>query len=93
MLFTKEFYRDIKQALSPGGISAFQMGSFLDLDFLQKISKTLGEVFNYISAYKLTMPSYHCGEYCFMGASDDVDIENISIEHLKKRFDSQKFLV
>jgi len=87
-LFTKEFYLDIQKALKKGGICSFQVGSFLDLDFLQKIYKTLSEVFKFVSAHKLTMPSYHCGEYCFMGASDDVDLENIDLDFLINRFTS-----
>ncbi len=89
-LFSKAFYQDIGAALTENGICSFQMGSFMDFDFLQEMHDNLKSIFKYTTASKLTMPCYHCGEYCFMGASNGLDLKNIPAEQIKERV--EKFI-
>ena len=67
-------------------MACFQVGSFLDPALIGETFSNLGQVFPSVVKIRLTMPSYHCGEYCFMGASKDIVLENISMEHIEKRF-------
>lgn len=85
-LFTKEFYQDINSALTENGISVFQMGSFLDIDFLKSMYNNLKDVFDFTMVSHLTIPCYHCGEYCFMAGSKNIDLENIRIQDLEKKY-------
>jgi len=72
-LFEAPFYQAVARALRPGGICAIQGGSFLDHDFLVKTRDQLQSALPRVAALRLTVPSYHCGEYCFLVASRDRD--------------------
>ncbi|MBT3258242.1 MAG: polyamine aminopropyltransferase [Deltaproteobacteria bacterium] len=85
-LFEAEFYKDIFKALKADGMASFQVGSFLDPALISETFSNLGQIFPSVVKIRLTMPSYHCGEYCFMGASKDILLENISMEHIEKRY-------
>ncbi len=87
-LFSRAFYQDIGTALTENGVCAFQMGAFMDFDFLQEMHDNLKSVFKYTVANRLTMPCYHCGEYCFMGASNAIDFKNIPADVMTKRITS-----
>ena len=84
-LFEKGFYASVAQSLKAGALCAVQAGSMLDMDFLtqtrQRISAHLGSV----GCFKLTIPSYHCGEYVFMVASKSHDLLELDSATLAKR--------
>lgn len=63
------FFRSICDALSADGAMAIQVGSALDHELVHRCSDHLAEVFADQSRLRLCMPSYHCGEYCFMLAA------------------------
>src|SRR5262249_18615848 len=62
-------FGDIARVLRPGGVMSLQTGSVLDAHLIRDGRERLGALFADVTAYRLTMPSYHCGEYCFLAAS------------------------
>jgi len=68
-LFEEDFYTTVSRSLADGGICAVQAGSMLDVGFLQQIRRRMTSKLGSTTGFRLTMPSYHCGEYVFMVAS------------------------
>lgn len=86
-LFSVKFYKDIFKALKKDGIMIAQVGSFLDFEnLIKKIFRKLKNIFPFAQTYKLTMPSYHCGEYCFIGASKKINLAKVNFNRIEKRF-------
>jgi spermidine synthase len=69
VLFSSSFFGDIARVLRPGGVVSLQTGSVLDAHLIRSGRERLSALFADVTAYRLTMPSYHCGEYCFLAAS------------------------
>jgi spermidine synthase len=69
VLFSASFFSDIARVLRPGGVMALQTGSVLDAHLIRNGREQLGAVFADVTVYRLTVPSYHCGEYCFLAAA------------------------
>jgi len=69
VLFSAPFFADIARVLRPGGVMSLQTGSVLDAHLIRDGRERLGALFADVTAYRLTMPSYHCGEYCFLAAA------------------------
>lgn len=88
-LYGKNFYQSVHEALKPDGMISVQVGSLLDQPLLQQTYQRLGEVFAHLSSVRLTMPSYNCGEYCFMSAAKNLDMNGIALEELKERLNSR----
>ena len=72
-LFESPFYAAIARSLRPGGLCSVQVGSFLDVDFIVGTRRRLAAHLPRTTPFRFTMPSYHCGEYCFLVASRDRD--------------------
>jgi spermidine synthase len=72
-LFGSPFYARVARALASGGVCAVQVGSFLDEDFIKTTRARISEHLPNTALYRFTMPSYHCGEYCFLMAAKDCD--------------------
>jgi len=90
-LFNVKFYKDIFKALKTNGMASFQVGSFLDSILIKETFSKLEAVFPSIIKMRLTMPSYHCGEYCFMGASKQVILKDVKIQSIAKKFNELNF--
>jgi spermidine synthase len=84
-LYEYPFYRDIFAALRKNGMAAFQIGSFLDDPLIKGTFEKLRKVFPSVMMLRLTMPSYNCGDYCFMAASKKIDLNAVSLPLLQKR--------
>lgn len=69
VLCDPSFFAAIARALRPGGVMAIQMGSALDRERIRGGRRDLRSVFADVTSYRLTLASYHCGEYCFLAAS------------------------
>ncbi|MDD5669093.1 MAG: polyamine aminopropyltransferase [Candidatus Omnitrophica bacterium] len=89
-LFAYKFYQDIFAALKEDGIASFQIGSFLDTPLIKSSFTNLKKVFPHVSMVRLDMPSYHCGDYCFMGASKKYDFDKFNPKDLEERFGQMK---
>ena len=87
-LYGEKFYKDVKKALKKDGMVSAQIGS-ISLDFevlVNRAYKRFKTLFSYAQIFKLTMPSYHCGEYGFVAASKKIDFVKVSLETIKRRF-------
>lgn len=77
-LYSNNFYKEIFKSLKREGIMVAQVGSFLDFENLvKKTFLKLKKIFSSAQIFKLTMPSYHCGEYSFIGASKKIDLSKV----------------
>ena len=90
-LYSANFYKEVFKALKENGVMIAQVGSFLDFDnLIKKIFLKLKKIFPSVQIYRLTMPSYHCGEYCFIGASKKINLEKVNFRKIEKRFKKLK---
>ncbi len=72
-LFEEEFYRNLKNALRPGGVVAQQCGSpFYNPGEACKARSELQKVFKYARLYLAYIPTYPSGMWSFVIASDEV---------------------
>ena len=68
-LFEEEFYAVVAHALKNDGTCSVQAGSMMDLELLQQTRLRMGNHLGRTTGFRLTIPSYHCGEYVFLAAS------------------------
>ncbi len=73
VLFGDDFYATVARALTAEGICAVQAGSMLELAFLEQTHQRMARHLGQTTGMRLTMPSYHCGEYVFLVASASCD--------------------
>ncbi len=73
ILFERDFYATVSYALKDDGVCSVQVGSMLDIDFILQTRNRMATHLGNTSGFKLTMPSYHCGEYVFVTASKTRD--------------------
>jgi spermidine synthase len=69
-LFEEPFYGQVARALRPDGTCSVQGGSTLDPEFLQQVQQRMANRLGPTIGYRLTIPSYHCGDYIFFVASN-----------------------
>lgn len=87
-LYGEKFYKDVHKALKKDGMVSAQIGS-ISLDFetlVNRACKRFRKLFLFVEIFKLTMPSYHCGEYGFVAASKKIDFVKVSSQVMKRRF-------
>ncbi|MDG2385185.1 MAG: polyamine aminopropyltransferase [Pirellulaceae bacterium] len=92
VLFEEEFYSTVNHALKPNGVCAVQAGSLLDNDFIDKIRQRIELNLGTIANLRLTIPSYHCGEYLFLMASRTHAPSGPQVESLKKLQDRRNLV-
>ncbi len=69
-LYTPEFYRHLRNALSPGGIFAQQTGTpFFNPEVVQRVVKSVAEFFAWAGVYWSVVPSYPGGFFTFTAGS------------------------
>lgn len=85
-LFGIKFYKDCFSILKSDGILITLGASFLDLKFIKEILRRIKRSFPFWTIYRFCMPSYHCGEYCFIGGSKKVNLKEIDYKKIEKRF-------
>jgi spermidine synthase len=73
VLFENDFYATVSRALKVDGIASVQVGSMLDPDFFLQTRRRIADHLGSTCSFRLTMPSYHCGEYLFVTASGSRD--------------------
>lgn len=87
VLYTQEFYADCKTCLSEGGIVVTQNGvPFVQSEELQNSYERLGALFQDVSFYMATIPSYVGGPLAFGWATDNKALRNLSEGELASRF-------
>ena len=86
VLYSTGFYKKIFNLLTSEGIMITLGASFLDFqEIISSILKRILSVFPNVNLFKFTMPSYHCGEYCFFAASKRKNLAKIDFREIKAR--------
>jgi len=86
-LYTFNFFVELNKALKKEGMMMIQVGSFLDFENLIKpIYLKLKKIFSSVSLFRITIPSFHCGEYCFIGCSKKIELSKIDFKVIERRF-------
>jgi len=85
-LFGIRFYKKCFSILRAEGILITLGASFLDLKFIKEILRRIKKVFPFWIIYRFCMPSYHCGEYCFIAGSKKVDLKKVDFKKIENRF-------
>lgn len=87
VLYTQEFYRDCKTCLSDDGIITTQNGTpFLQATELRNSYDRLSTLFNDVSFFMATIPSYIGGPLAFGWATDNTSLRKVSPGDLAGRF-------
>lgn len=87
VLFTQEFYTDCKSCLTEGGIIVTQNGCpFVQGDELRDSYDRLGALFQDVSFYLATIPSYVGGPLAFGWATDNKTLRNTDLGVLAARY-------
>ena len=89
MLFTIEFYTQLKKILNPGGIVVIQAGTSAPVytEFFASITRTLQEVFRFVSPYWAYVFSFQM-PWAFVAASDELRPELLSSHEVSRRMES-----
>ncbi len=86
-LYSDGFYRQLLKIIKSNGIMITLGFSFLDFDNLAKpIIKKIREFFPFVALFRFCMPSYHCGEYFFVGGSKKIDLKKANFSKISERF-------
>ncbi|MBN7756344.1 polyamine aminopropyltransferase [Nitratireductor aquimarinus] len=86
VLFTTEFYRNLKRILRPGGIVVSQNGvPFLQPEEFQTAMRGLRSVFEIASCYLVAVPTYFGGHMTLGWSTDNADTLKVSEETLAQR--------
>lgn len=85
-LFSPVFYKNVYGALKKEGMMVTLIGSFIDFDSLIKNKITeIKKIFKSVKTYRVAITSYHCGDFCFIGASKAINLEKAS-KNIGKKF-------
>ncbi|WP_295805988.1 polyamine aminopropyltransferase [uncultured Nitratireductor sp.] len=86
VLFTAEFYRNLKRIMRPGGIVVTQNGvPFLQPDEFSDAMRRLSSVFETTSCYLVSVPTYFGGHMTLGWSTDAPDTLSIGEEILVER--------
>ncbi len=96
VLFQKQFYKKVKDALRKNGIMVAQTESpILQEDYFKNAVKNIKSVFKHTQVYVGNVPSYPSGMWSYTIASDDIDFTDIKVpsykfENLNTKYFSDK---
>jgi len=86
-LYTEAFYRDVFRALKAEGMMVAQVGTFLDFtDLIRTTYRRLERLFPSVQTYRFSIPSYLCGDYCFIAASKARNLAAPDFKSIRRRF-------
>nr|WP_319380285.1 polyamine aminopropyltransferase [Thiomicrorhabdus sp.] len=87
VLFTSRFYQGIKNCLNEGGVFVAQNGvSFMQTDEVTTTYQRLSPLFTQASFYSGAVPTYVGGIMTFAWATDNLALQEVSLETLQQRF-------
>ena len=90
LLYTREFYKDLKKKLKPQGLIALQSGStsmVISLGF-SAVANTLRTAFSIVAPYQTEIPSF-VGTWGFDVASQQLDPRELSAEEIDARISNR----
>lgn len=92
-LFSLKFYKRAFKILTKEGILITLGTSFLDFEnFVKKIFLRLKKIFPKVFILRFCVPSFHCGEYCFLVGSKKIDLKKAKIEKKFEKFKKKSSL-
>lgn len=87
VLFTREFYGNVRARLAPGGVLVTQNGApFLQADELAAAFGALGATFEHVAACAISVPTYFGGHLVLGFCSDDDAPLRVAAEELERRY-------
>ncbi|HEY8553283.1 MAG TPA: polyamine aminopropyltransferase [Burkholderiales bacterium] len=91
VLFTREFYGNVRGRLNPGGVLVTQNGvPFLQADEFASAMRSLAATFRHVAAYAISVPTY-CGGHLALGfCADDEAPLRIAADELGRRYAEAK---
>ncbi|WP_022728239.1 polyamine aminopropyltransferase [Fodinicurvata sediminis] len=90
VLFSEAFYRNCRRCLNPGGILITQNGvPYLQSDELTNGHRILSKLFEDMTFYLATVPTYSGGPMAFGWASNAPEHRNTPVEILRERYSDQ----
>ena len=91
VLFTLEFYRNIRERLNPGGVLVTQNGvPFLQTSEFAAAMQRLAATFRHVSAYAISVPTYFGGHLALGFSSDDDAPLRVDVPELERRYADAK---
>jgi spermidine synthase len=89
-LFTEEFYHEVKDALTPGGVVALHGGSitFQPAEVTTLVQR-LRRVFKYVDLYPAIVPAYQLSLFGFINASDQPQARTAEVERWMQNIEGQ----
>jgi len=91
VLFTREFYRNVRERLNPGGVLVTQNGvPFLQAAELASAMRSLGATFRHVAACAIAVPTYFGGHLVLGVCSDDDSPFGVSVDELERRYAEAK---
>ncbi len=86
VLFSPEFYQAAKSCLNPGGVLITQNGApFLQGEELRQSVANRAEIFEQVTSYVISVPTYFGGHMTLGWSTDDAALLNVDTETLKSR--------
>ena len=87
VLFTREFYRNVRERLAPGGVLVTQNGvPFLQADELASAMRNLAATFRHVAACAISVPSYFGGHLVLGVCADDDAVHRVDADLLERRY-------
>ncbi len=91
VLFTREFYRNVRERLKPGGLLVTQNGvPFLQTSEFAAAMRNLGATFRHVAAYAIAVPTYFGGHLVLGMSSDDDAALRVDAGTLERRYADAK---
>ena len=89
-LFTEEFYHEVKDALTQGGVVALHGGSitFQPAEVTTLVQR-LRRVFKYVDLYPAIVPAYQLSLFGFINASDQPQAKTAEVERWMQNIEGQ----
>jgi len=84
-LFEESFYQSVAQVLKKGGVCSILAGAMVDTEFLCSIRNRIARHLGNTVCSRLTMPSYHGGEFIFVMATKSDLLTEVNIQVLQER--------
>lgn len=92
VLFTQEFYGDIKNCMNPDGILIRQSGSsVMQPDELRDAIKFLNSVYKHNAVATMNVPTYAGGLFCMTFSSDSIDPLAVKEASVEEKFNAANF--
>lgn len=86
-LYEEAFYRKVFRSLRADGMLVAQVGPFLDFaEIIRPTAKRLQKLFPVVRPLRFTVPSYLCGDYCFIAASKQADPGEADSARVRRRY-------